>query len=168
MFSIFFWNFLILEILHQIFQKIYSKICSSVRGCPPNFISFLALQMLYTVALKLNLHKDPFKLLSFQLRHPSSITSSQLVVGFRTSQSFSHSFQILELKPHRKKRWSRLLVPPLQKTQLVSPVNLQTSIRSPVEGLLLTANQKMKACFGIASWCHASFHQLTIVFSFLR
>jgi hypothetical protein len=121
-----------------------------------------------TVELQLNLHKDPFKLLSFQLRQPSSIKSSQLVVGIKIPQCYIHSFKILELKPQRKKRWSRLSVPLLQNTQLVLPVKPQASIRSPVESLLLTANQRMKACFGIARWCQTNSHQPTIDFFFSR
>jgi hypothetical protein len=75
-------NFPFSEILHQTSQKICFKINSSVRGCPPNFISFLARQILHTVKLRISQYMDPFKVLAFQLRQPSSIRSSQLVTGF--------------------------------------------------------------------------------------
>jgi hypothetical protein len=47
-FFIFLWNFPFSEILHRISQKICFKICYSVRSCLPNFISFLARQILYS------------------------------------------------------------------------------------------------------------------------
>jgi hypothetical protein len=121
MFSRVFLNFPFPETRNLTSQKINFNICSSFLGWLPNFISFLVLQRPYTAELNISLHIDPIKDLVFQVLHPSSIKPSQLVGGFKASQRCKQVFQIRELNPHEKNKWSRLSVPFLQKTQFVSP-----------------------------------------------
>jgi hypothetical protein len=125
-------NFNFPETWNQTSQKMSFKICSSVLGWPPNRISFPALHIPYTTALRTRQHSTPNMDLVFHWLQPSSIKSDQSIGGFKILHRCIQVFHIREQNPQPKNKWVLLSVPWQQKRQVVLPLNPQDSNLSPV------------------------------------
>jgi hypothetical protein len=131
-FSKFFLNFHFPETRNRTSQKMSFNIFSSVLGWPPNRISFLALHIPYTTALRTRQQSTSNMDLVFHRLQPSSSKSDQSIGGSRILHRYIQVFPIREQNPQPKNKWPQHSVPWRQKRQAVSPLNPQDSNLSPV------------------------------------